>query len=112
MKRPPLKLALATLTTVFLAAGVYSCAMQPQTETDESQRAIEAHAQRMIDEGRKIFRYDTFGSEAFWGATRLHDAIAGEKNGGAGPGQRRDTVRLRGIMMRRIEVAAPARFDV
>src|SRR3954470_9768094 len=86
MKRPPLKLALATLTTVFLAAGVYSCAMQPQTETDESQRAIEAHAQRLIDEGRKTFRYDTFGSEAFWGATRLHDAIAGEKNGGAGPG--------------------------
>src|SRR4051812_50011451 len=86
MKRPPLKLALATLTTVFLAAGVYSCAMQPQTETDESQRAIEAHAQRLIDEGRKTFRYDTFGSEAFWGATRLHDAIAGEKNGGARPG--------------------------
>jgi hypothetical protein len=86
MKRPPLKLGLATLVTVFLAAGVYSCAMQPQTETDESQRAIEAHAQRLIDEGRKTFRYDTFGSEAFWGATRLHDAIAGEKNGGAGPG--------------------------
>jgi len=37
----------------------------------------------MIDEGRKIFRYDTFGSEAFWGDTlQLHKAIAGEKNGG------------------------------
>ena len=44
-------------------------------------------AQRMIDEGRQIFRYDTFGSEAFWGDTlKLHAAIAGGKNGGVGPG--------------------------
>ena len=48
---------------------------------------IAANAQRMIEEGKKIFRYDTFGSEAFWGDTlQLHKAIAGEKNGGVGPG--------------------------
>jgi len=30
---------------------------------------------------------ETFGSEAFWGDTlQLHKAIAGEKNGGVGPG--------------------------
>ena len=41
----------------------------------------------MLEEGRKTFRYDTFGSEAFWGdALQLHKAIAGEKNGGVGPG--------------------------
>ena len=28
---------------------------------------IQRHAQQMIDEGRKIFRFDTFGDEAFWG---------------------------------------------
>ncbi|QDZ27134.1 hypothetical protein [Noviherbaspirillum sp. UKPF54] len=40
-----------------------------------------------IDEGRDIFRFDTFGDEAFWGDTlQLHKAIAGEKNGGVGPG--------------------------
>jgi hypothetical protein len=45
------------------------------------------HAQTMLDEGRKTFRYDTFGSEAFWGdALQLQKAIAGEKNGGVGPG--------------------------
>jgi hypothetical protein len=48
---------------------------------------IARHAQTMLDEGRKTFRYDTFGSEAFWGdALQLHKAIAGEKNGGVGPG--------------------------
>jgi hypothetical protein len=40
-----------------------------------------------LDEGRKIFRFDTFGDEAFWGgALRLHQAIAGVANGGVGPG--------------------------
>jgi hypothetical protein len=32
-------------------------------------QSIRQCAQAMIDEGRKIFRYDTFGSEAFWGDT-------------------------------------------
>jgi mono/diheme cytochrome c family protein len=48
---------------------------------------IGRHAQAMLDEGRKIFRYDTFGSESFWGdALQLHKAIIGAKNGGVGPG--------------------------
>jgi hypothetical protein len=50
-------------------------------------RHIDKHGERMIDEGRQIFRYDTFGSESFWGGTlRLHEAIAGSKNGGVGAG--------------------------
>src|SRR5262245_41206137 len=48
---------------------------------------ITRHAQAMLAEGKDTFRYDTFGSEAFWGdALQLHKAIAGEKNGGVGPG--------------------------
>jgi hypothetical protein len=44
-----------------------------------------AHAK--IDEGRDTFRNDTFGDEAFWGDTlKLHQAIAGEDQGGVGPG--------------------------
>ena|SRR6516162_7947987 len=39
---------------------------------------IASHAQAMFDQGRKIFRYDTFGSEAFWGESlQIHKAIAG-----------------------------------
>jgi len=45
------------------------------------------HALRTIEEGRQTFRYATFGSEAFWGdELQLHQAIAGAKNGGVGPG--------------------------
>ena len=50
-------------------------------------RAIEMHAERTIAEGRRIFRFDTFGDEAFWGDTlRLHEAIEGARFGGVGPG--------------------------
>jgi len=59
----------------------------PGKALSENDREIAAHAQRMIEEGRRIFRFDTFGSEAFWGdALQLHKAIAGAKNGGAGGG--------------------------
>jgi hypothetical protein len=41
----------------------------------------------MLDEGSQTFRFETFGSEAFWGGTlQLHRAIAGAKLGGVGPG--------------------------
>jgi len=50
-------------------------------------REIERHAARAIDEGRRIFRSDTFGDEAFWGdSLKLHQAIKGAKLGGVGPG--------------------------
>lgn len=49
--------------------------------------AIRLNSQQMFDQGRKTFRFDTFGSEAYWGDTlKLHQAIEGEKLGGVGPG--------------------------
>src|SRR5947207_9895485 len=58
----------------------------------ESDRQIARHAQRMLEEGRRIFRFDTFGSEAFFGdALQLHKAITGEKNGSVGDGLSRKT---------------------
>jgi hypothetical protein len=54
---------------------------------NQSDVKVEANAARMIAEGRKTFRFDTFGDEAFWGDTlRLHQAIEGSKLGGIGPG--------------------------
>jgi hypothetical protein len=54
---------------------------------DSVDSSIQRHAQTMVDEGRRIFRFDTFGDEAFWGDTlQLHQAIQGEAFGGVGPG--------------------------
>jgi hypothetical protein len=50
-------------------------------------RQIMANANKMIDQGRETFRFDTFGDEAFWGdALKLHLAIEGRRFGGVGPG--------------------------
>jgi hypothetical protein len=39
--------------------------------------AISRNAQQMLAEGKQTFRFDTFGSEAFWGDTlKLHEAVA------------------------------------
>jgi hypothetical protein len=39
------------------------------------------------EEGRRTFRFDTFGDEAFWGDTlKLHQAIEGSAFGGVGSG--------------------------
>ena len=47
------------------------------SELSALDRQIQRNAQRMIEAGRQIFRFDTFGDEAFWGDTlNLHQAIA------------------------------------
>ena len=49
--------------------------------------AVWQNAIQQVSRGRKTFRFDTFGDEEFWGgALRLHEAIAGDANGGVGPG--------------------------
>jgi hypothetical protein len=70
------------------AGDRFSLAGQPQpARTDGFDRLIVEHVLRSFDEGRQTFRFDTFGSEAFWGGQlRLHEAIAGAKLGGIGPG--------------------------
>jgi hypothetical protein len=48
---------------------------------------VAAAAVESVVNGRKTFRFDTFGDEAFWGDTlKLHQAIAGSANGGVGDG--------------------------
>jgi hypothetical protein len=77
-------LLIAAICGVGLFVTMIASAAAPQADFDAE---IARHAQAMLEEGKKTFRYETFGSEAFWGdALQLHKAIAGEKNGGVGPG--------------------------
>lgn len=75
--------ALATL-----AFGVHSGCL-PVTPPG-SGGVVDAAAEdalRMVEEGRETFRFDSFGSAAFWGdSLKLHFAIAGSANGGVGDG--------------------------
>ena len=48
---------------------------------------IGENAKQMMEQGKQIFRYDTFGDEAYWtDKLKLHHAIQGSKFGGVGPG--------------------------
>src|SRR5882672_4645104 len=52
-------------------------------ELSKGDKKVDDDAQATIDLGREIFRFDTFGDEAWWGDTlKLHQAIAGARNGG------------------------------
>ena len=89
------------LSLVILALGtaaIAACLKAPaEVETNpavdvEKRRAdfdgrIDSYSDDLREQGREVFRYDTFGSEDFWGGKlRLHEAIAGEAQGGVGAG--------------------------
>lgn len=83
------RMSIVVIVAAFATATVFEALVATAAPPSLSgfDTEIANHAQTMIDEGRTTFRYDTFGSEAFWGdALQLHKAIAGERNGGVGPG--------------------------
>ena len=58
-----------------------------QTGGRQFEAAADAYARKLLADGKRIFRFDTFGSEDFWGGRlKLHRAIQGQKLGGVGPG--------------------------
>lgn len=60
---------------------------QPADAAHPWDAQMRASTRAMMDQGREVFRYDTFGSETFFGNTiGLHQAIAGSNFGGVGPG--------------------------
>jgi hypothetical protein len=90
---------LTASSVALLVLGVGACHSLPkEVETDPAVRTqaaprgewedkVTANSHQLLEDGKKIFRWDTFGSEAFWGdQLQLHKAIVGEKQGGVGPG--------------------------
>jgi hypothetical protein len=81
---------LAILYPVLLCGGVISwwgCVAKTRPSGTAYQRQVAHTEDAKHEDGKKIFRYDTFGSEHFWGGQlKLHQVIAGEKHGGVGAG--------------------------
>ncbi len=93
--RPQLKAWPFTLLVLALLGaclpGPKTVKTNPAVDAEQTRIAYDArtehYAQELFEEGREVFRYDSFGSEDFWGGQlRLHEAILGEKQGGVGPG--------------------------
>jgi hypothetical protein len=83
-------------SVVALTALVLSCRhltpeksapQNPAVKKIPGRTDTEANADRLLDEGRHVFRHDTFGSEDFWGGQlRLHEAVSGAQRHGVGAG--------------------------
>ena len=77
---------------LFVAAGLVYFTVPGLSQSDPGRatsfdQQISESAQQMMKEGKQIFRYDTFGDEAYWtGKLKLNQAIEGSKFGGVGPG--------------------------
>ena len=63
----------------FVALATFTAVAPGQQPLSENDKLISAHAQRLLSEGRRIFRFDTMGSESFWG-----DALHCETGSDAG----------------------------
>src|SRR3982751_2529301 len=75
--------------------------------------SAESHAIRQVREGRDIFRYSTFGDEAFWGdGIGLHLAIAGSANGGVGAGVSPATALAVGLKVDRAALPRSLQRDI
>jgi hypothetical protein len=78
------QLALACMAILTIAGFRQASAQSNGKAFDD---AAAKQAQQYLAEGKRIFRFDTFGSEDFWGGKlKLHRALAGEKLGGVGTG--------------------------
>jgi hypothetical protein len=70
-----------------LVAATAALGVTAQRDTNPFDARIGEHAAEMLARGKRIFRFDTFGDEAFWGDTlRLHEAVEGARFGGVGDG--------------------------
>src|SRR5581483_11076259 len=85
--------AIAATAALLLICLVALTRLNP-VRADNSRKEIDIHnnpavanAAQKVLMGEQVFRFDTFGDEAFWGDTlKLHQAIEGAKLGGVGPG--------------------------
>ena len=88
LKGPVSVTCLALMAIALAVGGCGGAEVRPMTNIGAGGLDVTLeNARQMVEDGRRTFRFDTFGSEAFWGdALKLHEAIAGAKNGGVGGG--------------------------
>jgi hypothetical protein len=81
------RLALVAGAGLILYVGFVAVNLAVSAVKGDPDRANEKAADGLFRQGKQVFRFDTFGDEAFWGGSlQLHRAIEGEKLGGVGPG--------------------------
>ena len=83
--------AIAALATILAAFSISNPDDKPGAceaqSVDQAGRGCDKALVRLFEQGKDIFRFDTFGDEDYWGGMlQLHKAVAGAALGGVGPG--------------------------
>jgi hypothetical protein len=78
------------ITVIFALAVIIVVALYAEQKHRQALTAVDAaisrHGELLVQQGRQIFRYDTFGDQDYWGLLGLHQAIEGTSLGGVGLG--------------------------
>jgi len=77
----------AVAVAVSLSVAVFQSRAAEDQANAFSKDPAASNAVQLVTDGRNVFRFDTFGDEAFWGDTLgLHKTIEGAAAGGIGAG--------------------------
>jgi hypothetical protein len=88
MSQPKLRgYTIVTLTVLSIIALIAISHSAPVSAKSPKRNPVVENATQKVLQGEQVFRFDTFGDQAFWGDTlKLHQALEGAKLGGVGPG--------------------------
>jgi hypothetical protein len=88
MSQPRFRLHVSLLVAVLLMAGMIAVSRSASVGAQTTMpNPVVENASQKVQHGEQIFRFDTFGDQAFWGGDlKLHKAIEGAKLGGVGTG--------------------------
>lgn len=95
MKTNRTTFVLSGLVCFVLGSVLLQCSTQKDTretpdrsgDPDDYNQAIRKNADDMMEKGKAVFRFETFGDEVFWtDKLKLHKIVVDEKHGGIGDG--------------------------
>jgi hypothetical protein len=91
MKKHLLLLIMSGIILFVVSMALVQCTSSTEGKESflikESNDATVSNGDKMLADGKQIFRFETFGDEAHWtDELQLNKAIAGEKHGGVGAG--------------------------
>jgi hypothetical protein len=87
MVRRALKFLPAAGVLMAMGGLLFNVSALSKTRSSHPRASVPSVDARLYQQGKRVFRFDTFGDEQFWtGALQLEKAIEGAKNGGVGPG--------------------------
>jgi len=82
-----LRTAVAAAALLLVGGALFNFSAVSKKSSDSRASRSTTHQQRLFAKGKRIFRFDTFGDQDFWGGQmQLHRAIEGSRLGGVGPG--------------------------